>query len=339
MIDLRSDTVTRPTAAMRRAIADAEVGDDAFGDDPGALRLEAVTAELLGQEAALFFPSGIMANECALQVLCKPGTEVIVEASCHFVDWELGAAATWAGVQLRQIAAPDAMLGADLVERAIRPPLRLQLRTSAISVENTHNAAGGKIMPPPIMKGIVEVARKHSLPLHLDGARLWNAAVALGCAEAEVAAGATTIMVTLSKGLGCPAGSLLAGPRDLIEEARWVRRRLGGQMRQVGILAAAGLYALEHHRGRLAEDHARARQLAARARGIAGLSVIEPETNIVMIDIEDPARSAFEVVAALRQEGVLMTEFTTRRVRAVTHLDVDDAGIARAADALEAIFA
>ena len=339
MIDLRSDTVTRPTPQMRQAIANAEVGDDALGDDPTSARLEAVVAELLGKDAAAFFPSGIMANETALQVLCKPGTEIIVEANSHFVDWELGAAATWAGVQLRQVVTPDGLLTPQLVEQAIRPPMRLQLKTSAISVENTHNAAGGKVLPLETMRAIAGIARAHGLPLHLDGARLWNAATALGCAEAEIAGGADTVMVTLSKGLGCPVGSLLAGERTVIEEARWVRRRMGGGMRQVGVLAAAGLYALEHHRQRLAEDHARARRLAERAAAITSLRVIPPETNIVMMEIMHPALNARDVVNALKERGVLVVEFTTRRIRAVTHLDVNHQQIERAADALEAVMA
>ena len=339
MIDLRSDTVTRPTAAMRQAIASAEVGDDALGDDPTTARLEAVTAELLGKESAAFFPSGIMANETALQVLALPGTEVIVEATSHFVDWELGAAATWAGVQLRQLPTADGMLAADQVERAVRPPMRLQLKTSAICIENTHNAAGGKVMPVALCQAIAGVAQRNNLPIHLDGARIWNAAVQLGCSEAELARDMTTVMVTMSKGLGCPVGSLLAGPASLIEEARWVRRRLGGAMRQSGMLAAGALYALAHHRARLAEDHERARTLAQRAAAIDGLQVIPPETNIVMIDILRPELDAKQVVAALRTRGVLLVEFTARKIRAVTHLDIDDRAINTAADALEQVFA
>lgn len=335
-VDLRSDTVTRPTPGMRQAIASAVVGDDALGDDPTVRALEERIAALLGKEAALFFPSGIMANETALLVLGTRGTEVIVEATSHFVDWELGAPAALAGVQLRAVAAPDSLLTPELVADAIRPDIPFQIRTSVVCVENTHNAAGGRILPLATLRGIHEVARTHHLPVHLDGARLWNAAAASNIPESGYAAAADTVMVTLSKGLGCPVGSLLAGPADALAEARMVRRRLGGTMRQAGILAAAGLYALDHHRDRLAEDHARARRLAERAAEVPGLEVVTPETNIVMFDIIRPDLDAAALVARLAAAGVLMVVFTRRRVRAVTHLDIDDAAIDRAARALDA---
>lgn len=338
IIDLRSDTVTRPTPGMRAAIASAEVGDDALGDDPTVKRLEQRIAALLGKEAALFFPSGIMANETALAVLCPPGTEVICESTCHFVDWELGAPATIAGVQLRGVRTADGVLTRELVTAALRPrSSKYQLQTSAIALENTHNAGGGRVLPLLEMRAIRELASEHGLPVHLDGARLWNAAVASGAAEAEYAAAADTVMVTLSKGLGCPAGSLLAGEAERMERARIMRRRLGGTMRQTGILAAAGLYALDHHHQRLHEDHARARLLARHAANVPGLTVIEPETNIVMFDITRPELTAAHVLPKLAAAGVLMTEFTATRIRAVTHLDVDDDGVRRAADALRAV--
>lgn len=332
MIDLRSDTVTRPSSGMRQAMANAEVGDDVLGSDPTVARLEHAVAELLGKEAALFFPSGIMANETALNVLTKPGTEVIVEANAHFVDWEFGGPAVISGVQLRPIPTPDGMLTAELVESALRPTY--QLRTSAISVENTHNGAGGRVMPLRELQRISDLARKHHLPLHLDGARLWNASVASGVPEAQYAAAADTVMVSLSKGLGCPVGSVLAGTRDHMNAARWVRRRLGGGMRQSGILAAAGLFALEHNRERLSEDHAHARLLAQRASGLPGVRVREPDTNIVMIEIERTDISASDVVNKLKTHDVLMVEFSRTRVRAVTHMDVTELDIERAAEAL-----
>jgi threonine aldolase len=335
MIDLRSDTVTRPSPAMRQAIANADVGDDVLGSDPTVARLEHTVAELLGKEAALFFPSGIMANEAALSVLTRPGTEVIVEATAHFVDWEFGGPAVISGVQLRQIPTPDGILTAQLIESALRPTY--QLRTSAISVENTHNGAGGRVMPLPELQRIAELARTHKLPLHLDGARLWNASVATGVPESQYAASVDTVMVSLSKGLGCPVGSLLAGTRDHIEVARRVRRRLGGGMRQSGILAAAGIYALEHNRERLTEDHEHARLLAQRASGLPGVRVRDPETNIVMIEIERTDVSASDVVSKLKDHGVLMVEFSRTRVRAVTHMDVDRTGIERAAEALDKV--
>jgi threonine aldolase len=334
-IDLRSDTVTRPTPGMREAIARAEVGDDALGDDPTVAALEGRTAHLLDKQAALFFPSGIMANETALLLLGRPGTEVIVEATSHFVDWELGAPAALAGVQLRPLAPPDAILTGALVEAAIRPASRFQIRTSAVCVENTHNAAGGRVLPLERMREVRDVARRHGLPVHLDGARLWNATAATGVPEAEYAACADTVMVTLSKGLGCPVGSLLAGEDEAIERARVIRRRLGGAMRQSGILAAAGLYALEHHRKRLAEDHARARLLATLTADIAGLRVIPPETNIVMFEILRPDLDPATLVSALESRGVRVSDFPRRRVRAVTHLDITDDDINRAAAEIE----
>ncbi|HEX6308425.1 MAG TPA: GntG family PLP-dependent aldolase [Longimicrobiales bacterium] len=339
VVDLRSDTVTRPTAGMREAIARAVVGDDALGDDPTALELEQRVARLLGKSAALFLPSGIMANQTALIVLAARGTEVICEATCHLVDWELAGAAANAGVQLRGLVTQDGTLTPGLVEQAIRPrAAKVQIQTSLVAVENTHNAAGGRVMPIATARAIRDIARRHGLPVYLDGARLWHAAIATGVPEAEFAACADAVMVTLSKGLGCPVGSMLAGEADVIERARVVRRRLGGSMRQVGILAAAGLYALDHHRERLVEDHARARKLADLARGIDGIDVVEPETNIVMLDITRPRVEASEVISKLRGTGVLMTEFTASRVRAVTHLDVDDAGVERAVQGLKKVF-
>lgn len=338
VVDLRSDTVTRPTAGMREAIAGAVVGDDALGDDPTVRHLEQRIADILDKEATVFFPSGIMANETALAVIAAPGTEVVCEARCHFVDWELGGPSFIAGVQLHGVTTPDGLLTADLVEAAIRPrAASMQLQTSAIALENTHNAAGGRVMPLDVMRGIRAVAQRYGLPVHLDGARLWNAAAASGVTEAEYAACAETVMVTLSKALGCPVGSMLAGDAAVMQRARVMRRRLGGTMRQAGILAAAGLYALEHHRERLQEDHARARTLARLAAHVPGLRVVEPETNIVMLDVTRPGVTASAVLAQLTERGVLMTEFTSTRLRAVTHLDIDDAGIRRAADALAAV--
>ncbi|MGQ0561335.1 MAG: threonine aldolase family protein [Gemmatimonadota bacterium] len=330
MIDLRSDTVTRPTAGMRRAIAEAEVGDDALGDDPTVQRLERRIAELLGKPASLFFPSGIMANQTALQLLAARGTEVVIEATGHIVDWELGGAAANAGVQLHPMRTTDGVLTAALVERAIRPGLKYQVRTSAIALENTHNGAGGRILPLAEMQRIHELARERELRVHLDGARLWNATAATGVPEADYAQCADTVMVTLSKGLGCPVGSMLAGTREDMELARTIRRRLGGTMRQAGILAAAGLYALEHQRDRLRDDHRNAKLLATLAADIDGVYVVEPETNIVMMDVAD----AVTTVRKLKERGVLMTEFTVTRVRAVTHLDVDAGMIESAVEEL-----
>jgi threonine aldolase len=301
--DLRSDTVTRPSAEMRRAIAEAEVGDDALGDDPTVRHLEQRVATILDKEAALFFPSGTMANQTALMVLGRPGTEAICETTSHLVDWELAGAAMNAGLQLRGVTGDAGVLDAARVEQAIRPSGRLMLETSLIALENTHNGAGGRITPLSVMREIAALARSRGIPVHLDGARLWNASIASGVPEAEFAACADTVMVTLSKGLGCPAGSLLAGTHAHINAARTVRRRLGGAMRQSGILAAAGVYALEHNRERLAEDHHRARTLARLCAHVGGLRVVEPDTNIVMMDVVRPGVSAADVVATAAEHG------------------------------------
>ena len=333
-VDLRSDTVTRPTPGMRAAIAAAEVGDDALGEDPTVQALEARVAAVLGKEAALFFPSGIMANQAALAVLGRRGTEAVAEAQAHVIDWELGAAAMLAGIQLRPVPTEDGVLRAAAVEAAIRPDFPRQLRTSLICLENTHNGAGGRIQPLEVTAEVRVLADRLGLPVHLDGARLWNAAVASGLEPARYAEHADTVMVALSKGLGCPVGSLLAGRVGDIDRAREVRRRLGGSMRQAGILAAAGLYALDHHMERLAEDHRRARALAEAAGKLTALRVVAPDTNIVMLDVEPPGLDAAEVVRRVAEHGVRLIAFTPRRVRAVTHLDVDDQGIDRAIEAL-----
>lgn len=339
VVDLRSDTVTRPGAEMRRAIADAVVGDDALGDDPTVAHLEARVATILDKEAALLLPSGIMANQVAILLHTSPGTEVICEAAAHIVDWELGGAAATAGVQLRTVPGEGGVLRPGLIEGAVRARSPLQVQTSLIALENTHNAAGGRVTPLEVMRAIRELAQRHGLPVHLDGARLWNAAAATGVPEAEFAACSDTVMVTLSKGLGCPVGSMLAGSHEHMERARLLRRRLGGSMRQAGILAAAGLYALEHNRARLQEDHARARTLARLAAHVPGVRVLEPETNIVMFDLVRRDMDAAALLRALAGRGVLMTQFTTTRVRAVTHLDIDDDAVRRAADALAACMA
>jgi threonine aldolase len=340
VVDLRSDTVTRPTPAMREAIARAEVGDDQLGDDPTVRRLEERVAELLGKDRALFFPTGIMANQTAIVLHGRPGTEAVIEADGHILQWEEAGAAAWAGVQLRPVPTPDGLLTADHVRAAIRPAgNRYQPRTSLICVENTHNGAGGRITPLETLREIRAVADDHSIPVHMDGARLWNAAVASGTAPSDFAATADTLMVTLSKGLGCPVGSLLAGSADAMDAAWRIRRRMGGAMRQSGILAAAGLHALDHHVDRLADDHRRARRLADGAAALPGVSAVPPDTNIVMLDLDPDAPDASTLAARLAQHHVLLIAFAHRRIRAVTHMDVDDAGIETAIAALEAAVA
>lgn len=336
-VDLRSDTVTRPSPEMRRAIAEAEVGDAVLGDDPTVNELEAYGAELLGKERALFFPSGVMANQAALLAQAAPGTEAVIDAGGHILNWEEGAAAALGGIQLRAVFTPDGLLTPEAAAEAIRPVSPYVVQTSLVCLENTHNAAGGRVLPLAQMEAVARLARERNLRVHLDGARLPNAAVAGGHTLAELAAPADTVMVALSKGLGAPVGSLLAGPAEVMEHAWRIRRRLGGGMRQAGLLAAAALYALRRNFTRLADDHRRARELAEHAAAAPGLAPLAPETNILMIDLVDERLSPAAVLAGLERRGVRLTQFGPRRLRAVTHLDVDDAGIARAGEALREV--
>ena len=333
-IDLRSDTVTRPSPAMRRAMAEAEVGDDVLDQDPTTRRLERRVAELLGQDDALFFPSGTQANQTAVALLTRPGTELLLEANAHLVHYELGGVAANWGVQIRPIASPDGLLSGELVGAALRPASPHLPLAGAVAVENTHNAAGGKVMSPAVMDGIVAVAHAAGLRVHLDGARLWNGAAALGVSPSRLARGAATVMVSFSKGLGCPVGSCLTVAADERPRAWEIRKRLGGGMRQSGILAAAGLYALEHNLQRIGDDHANARFLAERLGACAGVRVTVPETNIVMIDLVRPGDAADAVLSKLAAAGVLLVPFGARRLRAVTHLDVSRSDVARAAEVI-----
>jgi threonine aldolase len=330
VVDLRSDTVTRPSPEMRRAIAEAEVGDAVLGDDPTAAELERYAAELLGKERALFFPSGVMANTAALLTLAEPGTEAVIDATGHMLNWEECSVAQFGGVQFRAVATRDGLLRADDVAEAIRPPSPYFPRVSVVCVENTHNQAGGRVLRLVQLQAVKAVARERGVRVHLDGARLPNAAAASGLPMAAYAAHADTVMVALSKGLGAPVGAILAGSGEAMERAWRIRRRLGGGMRQAGIVAAAGLYALRHNLERLDEDHRRADALARGCAAVAGVSVPKPQTNIVMLDLEDEALQPGLLVAGMRERGVWMTQFGPRRLRAVTHLDVDDAGVERA---------
>ncbi len=336
-IDLRSDTVTRPSAAMRKAMAEAEVGDDVLDHDPTTLKLEERIAELLGKEAALFFPSGTQANQSGVWLNTRPGTELLLEANAHMVHYEFAGVATLSGVQIRPIATPDGLLTAELVRGALRAPSPHVPRATAVAIENTHNSAGGKVMPVAAVEAIGAVAQEAKLNLHCDGARLWNAAAALGVPPARLVAPAATVMVSLSKGLGCPVGSCLAFPQAAREEVWQIRKRLGGGMRQSGILTAAGLYALEHNLGRLAEDHANARRLASGLAGHPAVRPLNPDTNIVMLDLVRDAADA--VVTKLAARGVLVTAFGPRRLRAITHLDVSAADIDRAVAVIAEVLA
>ncbi|MFH1609959.1 MAG: GntG family PLP-dependent aldolase [Candidatus Bipolaricaulota bacterium] len=334
MIDLRSDTVTAPTAGMRAAMAAAEVGDDVLGEDPTVRRLEDRAAELLGTAAALFMPSGTMANQVAIACHTRPGQEVIVETTSHIYNVELATMARFAGVQPRALPGERGVFSAVQVAAAIRPNLYYLAQTGLIALENTHNAAGGRIWPLSGMREVIELAHARGLPVHLDGARILNAAVASGPAR-ELAWGFDSVMFRLSKGLGCPVGSVLCGTREFIAEARRVRKALGGGMRQVGILAAAGLYALDHHVDRLSVDHEHAHLLADGLAAIPGLSVWPPDTNIVIFEIErGPA--ADTLCRGLRERGVLAAPAgagtAPRQVRMVTHLDISRDDVRRTVD-------
>lgn len=329
-IDLRSDTVTRPTPAMREAMARADVGDDVYGEDPTVNLLEARVAALLGKEAALFVPSGTMGNQIALQVHTRRGDEVLVGEDAHLSADESGAGAAWAGVQFRAVGSGGLFTGAEL-RAALREPDMHCPRQRLVAVENPHNRAGGLVFPEAEVAAIARGARARGLALHLDGARLWNAAVACGKTPAELSAPFDTVNVCFSKGLGAPVGSAIAGSRAAIAEARHYRKMFGGGMRQAGVLAAGALHALDHHLARIEEDHAAAKTIEAALREVKGgdrAIVIAAETNQVNVDTKDVPAARF--VDAAERRGVLVGAMTERRTRAVTHLDVakDDVGVA-----------
>ncbi|HEY4188143.1 MAG TPA: GntG family PLP-dependent aldolase [Polyangia bacterium] len=334
LVELRSDTFTRPTAGMRAAMAAADVGDDVWGEDPSARRLEERAAELLGKERALFVPSGTMGNQIALLLHCRPGDEVIVGRGAHNRAYESGAGAAWAGVQFAEIGSADGTFDASQVNEATLPVDRNLPRTRLVCIENTHNRGGGRVWPRATVEAVATAARAGGLALHLDGARLWNAALASGTPERELAAPFDTVSACFSKGLGAPVGSVIAGSRDTIDAARRFRKMLGGGMRQVGVLCAAALYALDHHRARLGEDHANARRFAEGLAAVPGI-VVEPgrvETNIVLF--ETTRLPAPELSRRLAEAGVGIAASSATRLRAVTHLDVDAAGIERALGAV-----
>ncbi len=339
LIDLLSDTVTRPTPAMREAVARAEVGDDCFGEDPTVRRLEDRVADLLGKERALFFPSGVMANQTGILAMASPGTEVLVESGAHLLHWEEGSLAVHGGMVYRGISAAEGILTPDEVRGALRAPSPFQPVTSVLALENTHLNSGGRVMSEERTALLAEVVHEAGVKVHLDGARLWNAAVAAGVEPARLAAPVDTVMTCLSKGLGAPVGSMLAGPAEIIERGWRIRRRLGGQMRQAGLLAAAGLHALEHHRERLADDHRRARRFAEEVASLPGVRVTRPETNIVMLDVADTGWEVPALLEALTLRGVRMGPFGSGRIRGVFHLEVDDEGVERAVGALAALLA
>lgn len=322
---------------MRLAMADAEVGDDVFGEDPTVHKLEARVAHLLGKEAALFVPSGVMGNQIALMVHCRRGDEVILADQSHIFHYESGAPAVLAGVQLRPVDAPRGLLTPDHVDAAVRGGNDWEPRSRLVCLENTGNRAGGVVYPPPLAAAVASRAREHGLRVHLDGARLWNAAVALNLPERDLAEPFDTVNVCLSKGLGAPAGSVLAGSREHVRVARRYRKLLGGGMRQVGILAAGGLHALEHHRTDLAADHRRARILAAAMATCSAFS-LNPEaveTNIVMANTV--RQTASEIIARLAADDVHVVAFGPHTIRATTHRDIGDTDVERAISAFRAL--
>lgn len=334
MIDLRSDTVTKPTAEMRRAMAEAPVGDDVFGEDPTVNELEQTTARLLGKEAALFVPSGTMANQLAVRVHTRHGDEVLLDAAAHVCNAEAGAAAALSGVTCRTVTGRRGIFTPADVLAAVRPPDVHHPPLRLVCVENTHNGGGGSVWPLAALSEVAAAAHAHGLAVHMDGARLWNASIASGVPERQYADCCDSVSVCYSKGLGAPVGSALAGSAELVGRARRFRKMFGGGMRQAGILAAAALYALRHHRDRLAEDHRHARLLAERLRQIPGIELDGDvvETNIVRF--RTPGKPASAIAAALRERGVLLFATGTESYRAVTHLMVSAADIEAAGQAI-----
>jgi threonine aldolase len=326
IIDLRSDTVTRPSPAMRQAMANAEVNDDVIDVDPTCDRLQKLTAEILGKEAAIFMSSGSQTNQVGVRVHCKPGDEFICETGCHIYNYEQGAFAQLSGVVARTVDGKAGVLHVDQLRGLVRPPNDHLVRTRLVCLENTHNRGAGKIQPLENVVSICRWAHDSGLKTHLDGARLWNAAVATGINEAEWAKHFDTVSVCFSKGLGAPVGSALAGPKDMILEARRHRKLFGGAMRQAGIIAAGALYALQNNRDRLSQDHANAQILAEAVRASEGLSLLPDtvETNIVIFRVEPKLGSAAEFAAELKSRGMLCLAIGPQQVRLVTHLDVSE---------------
>jgi len=333
IIDLRSDTVTQPSAAMREVMARAEVGDDVFGEDPTVNKLQQKVAALLGKEAALYVPSGTMGNQTCIKVHTQPGDEVIAEKGCHVFNYETGGAAFLSQVQMNTIEGVHGAITAAQIKRAIRPKFYYMPKTRLICLENTHNRAGGTIYPLNTIKEIHHLAKQEEIKLHLDGARLWNACVATSTSPKEYASYFDSVSVCLSKGLGAPVGSVIAGSTEFINEARHYRKIFGGGMRQAGVLAAAGLYALDHNIDRLKEDHANARYLSTELSHVRGFDIdlSSVQTNIVIISVERSGRLPEEVLSILKSKGVLLTLGNYMGVRAVTHLDVSMDHVRRAA--------
>jgi threonine aldolase len=341
IIDLRSDTVTRPSQEMRNAMAAAEVGDDVYGEDPTVNRLQERIAGILGKEAALFVASGSMGNQLCIKTHTQPGDEVIAERNAHVFQYETGGAAFLSGVQIHTVEAPRGILSAGLVLDAIRPDIYYMPRTRLVCIENTHNRAGGTIYPIPVIEEIADAAREQKLKMHLDGARLWNASVASGIAPSTYAKHFDSVSVCLSKGLGAPVGSVIAGKSEFINSARHFRKIFGGGMRQAGVLAAAGLFALDHNIDRLQEDHAKARLLAEAIAQVKGCSIdLEGvQTNIVIVDFAGTGWRTPELIETLKKRGILVGDAGKTRIRLVTHLDAPMDLVRTAAKELTEVFA
>ena len=331
IIDLRSDTVTRPTDAMRKAMAEADVGDDVFGEDPSAIRLETRVASMLGFESAIFMPTGVMANEVAIRLWTRPGDEVLCDAHAHIVDYELSGMAALSGVIPRTIVTARGHVLAKDIAAAKRPRSYFRSEITLLVLENTHNLAGGTVATAADMQASIATAHEHGLKVHVDGARLWNAAIALGCDLKDLVRGADSAMVTLSKGLCAPVGSILCADPEAIERARRIRKQFGGGMRQIGHLAAAGLVAVETMVSRLAEDHAKAKHLAEIAERAKGASVVHPETNILFVHFNAP--NAQHLGESLQNAGIRASVMGQSALRFVTHRDVtlEDCEVAGAA--------
>ena len=339
MIDLYSDTMTKPTAAMRKSMAEAEVGDEQKGEDPTVNRLQDMVAELLGKEAAVYLPSGTMCNEISFAVWARTGDEMILHRDSHPVHFEGGGPAFLARMMLYPLDGPRGLFTAEQVEEAIRPDSPHYPRSRIVEVENTHNMGGGSIWPLPHLQAVCATAHRHGLVTHMDGARLLNAVVASGIPAKTYAESFDSVWIDLSKGLGCPVGAVLAGSRQFIRDARRLKHLFGGAMRQAGIIAAAGVYALQHHVERLVDDHAHANMLAQALAELPAvrLNPADVETNIVIVDVSATGRSATAIAEQLQKEGVRVSVMGRTKLRAVTHLDVSRQDITRAIDVFRSV--
>jgi threonine aldolase len=339
MIDLYSDTMSKPTAAMRKSMAEAEVGDEQKGEDPTVNRLQDMVAELLGKEAAVYLPSGTMCNEISFAVWARTGDEMILHRDSHPVHFEGGGPAFLARMMLYPLDGPRGLFTAEQVEEAIRPDSPHYPRSRIVEVENTHNMGGGSIWPLPHLQAVCATAHRHGLVTHMDGARLLNAVVASGIPAKTYAESFDSVWIDLSKGLGCPVGAVLAGSRQFIQDARRLKHLFGGAMRQAGIIAAAGVYALQHHVERLVDDHAHANMLAQALAELPAvrLNPADVETNIVIVDVSATGRSATEIAEQLQKEGVRVSVMGRTKLRAVTHLDVSRQDITRAIDVFRSV--